>query len=75
VGNGPPSRHVSDERRGIPHLDREEVFERGVTTAVTCTRFGLAIGLEMISAHGWDLSATESDEGGARIEIPGVETP
>jgi signal transduction histidine kinase len=49
------------------------VFERGVTTAVTGTDFGLAIGREIASAHGWDVSATESDEGGARIEISGVE--
>jgi len=75
VGDLPDGFYVADDGRGIPDRDREEVFERGVTTAATGTGLGLAIVREIAAAHGWDVSATESEDGGARLEITGVERP
>jgi len=38
------------------------------------TGFGLAIVAEMVTAHGWTIQVTESETGGARFEILGVES-
>ncbi|AQL43591.1 hypothetical protein BV210_13185 [Halorientalis sp. IM1011] len=65
---------VEDDGPGIPESDREEVFEPGVTTDQDGTGLGLAIVERVVDAHGWTVSATESDAGGARFEIEGVES-
>jgi PAS domain S-box-containing protein len=64
---------VADDGPGIPEDDRESVFEAGVTTSDDGTGFGLAIVREVAQAHGWSVSVTASDEGGARFEVAGVE--
>ncbi|WP_435062216.1 sensor histidine kinase [Halobaculum sp. EA56] len=61
--------YVADDGPGIPPERREEVFERGETTADDGTGFGLAIVSEIASAHGWRVRATESADGGARFEV------
>jgi PAS domain S-box-containing protein len=61
--------YVSDDGPGIPPEDREEVFEYGYTTDVKGTGFGLAITKRIAGAHGWEISVTESETGGARFEI------
>jgi len=66
--------YVADDGPGIPEDKRDEVFDRGYSTAEGGTGFGLAIVEEIASAHGWDVSVTESADGGARFEISGVET-
>ncbi|WP_313693762.1 GAF domain-containing sensor histidine kinase [Halorarum halobium] len=60
---------VADDGVGIPPGDREEVFERGFTTAEDGTGFGLSIVREIAHAHGWDVALVESDGGGARFEV------
>ena len=50
------------------------VFEPGHSTAARGSGFGLAIARETVEAHGWELRVTESTDGGARIEIAGVDT-
>jgi len=65
--------YVEDDGRGIPADDRETVFESGYSTGESGTGFGLAIVKQIAAAHGWGVSATESDEGGARFEFTGVE--
>jgi PAS domain S-box-containing protein len=52
-------------------LDEEagDLFEAGVTTVEDGTGFGLAIVRTVAEAHGWTVTATESDEGGARFEV------
>jgi PAS domain S-box-containing protein len=65
--------YVADDGPGIPEADREVVFDRGYTTNNDGTGFGLAIVSRICAAHGWDITATESENGGARIEITGVE--
>jgi signal transduction histidine kinase len=65
--------YVADDGPGIPEDRRERVFETGHTTAEGGTGFGLAIVREIVTAHGWAISVTESETGGARFEISGVE--
>ncbi len=65
--------YVADDGPGIPEADREAVFESGFTTDEAGTGFGLRIVAEIAAAHGWTVSVTESEAGGARFEIGGVE--
>ena len=65
--------YVSDDGPGIPEDERESVLEPGYTTHEEGTGFGLAIVSEVVTAHGWEIQVTESDAGGARFEIRGVE--
>ncbi|MFB6153576.1 MAG: ATP-binding protein [Halodesulfurarchaeum sp.] len=60
---------LSDDGPGVPAEARESVFDSGFTTSAEGTGFGLAIVEEIVEAHGWDVSVTESSEGGARFEI------
>lgn len=61
--------YFEDDGVGIPEENREMVFEAGVTTSSEGTGLGLAIVRSVIEAHGWEISATEGREGGARFEI------
>jgi len=63
---------VEDDGRGIPEDERDEVFDRGVTTSPDGTGFGLPIVREIATAHGWEVALTESESGGARFEFTGV---
>ena len=67
--------YVSDNGRGIPEADRDSIFEHGYSTADGGTGFGLAIVADIVEAHDWSIMVTDSDAGGARFEITGVETP
>jgi len=64
--------YVADDGPGIPEDDREQVFESAYSTVQDNTGFGLAIVSEIVDAHGWDITVTESKVGGARFEITGV---
>jgi len=66
---------VADDGPGIPPDERETVFESGYTTREDGTGFGLAIVAEIADAHDWDVAVTDSEDGGARFEITGVEAP
>jgi signal transduction histidine kinase len=59
--------YVEDDGDGIPEEIRDDVFEFGTSTN-TDGRNGLPI----VEAHDWEITATESDDGGARFEITGV---
>lgn len=61
--------YVEDTGAGIPEERSEGVFEQGYTTSRDGTGFGLAIVKDIVQAHGWRISLTESDDGGARFEI------
>jgi two-component system OmpR family sensor kinase len=65
--------YVADDGDGIPESERDQVFESGYSTAEDGTGFGLAIVRDIVEAHDWDIEATESEDGGARFEISGVE--
>ncbi len=64
---------LEDDGPGIAPDDREDVFEAGYTTSSTGTGFGLHIVEEIVDAHGWEITVTEGDAGGARFEISGVD--
>ncbi|ESS03951.1 MAG: histidine kinase-, DNA gyrase B-, and HSP90-like ATPase [uncultured archaeon A07HR67] len=64
--------YIADTGPGIPESDREEVFETGYSTAEGGTGFGLQIVEQVAKAHGWEITVTESEQGGARFEITGV---
>ena len=64
--------YVEDDGPGIPADEHGAVFEAGHTTGDGNTGFGLAIVSEVVDAHGWTITVTESDAGGARFEITGV---
>lgn len=60
---------VSDDGPGIPPAEREQVFEFGYSLDGDGTGYGLAIVTRIAAAHGWDVTLTESDAGGARFEF------
>ncbi|MXR43340.1 GAF domain-containing protein [Halobaculum sp. WSA2] len=64
---------VEDDGPGIPEAERERILDHGYSTAEDGTGFGLTIVTQIADAHGWDVAVTESDGGGARFEISGVE--
>jgi signal transduction histidine kinase len=63
---------VEDDGPGMTPAERERAFESGYTTNEDGTGFGLAIVKQIVEAHGWTITATESPSGGARFEIAGV---
>jgi len=65
--------YVADDGPGIPDGERSSAFEPGFTTEEGGTGFGLAIVKGIVDAHGWTVAATESESGGARFEITGVD--
>ncbi|WP_267163315.1 sensor histidine kinase [Halovenus salina] len=64
--------YVADDGEGISEEKREQVFEPGYTTARDGSGFGLAIVRRVSQAHGWELTVTESEAGGARFEFRNV---
>ena len=67
--------YVGDDGPGIAPDRRERVFESGYSTTDEGTGFGLAIVSEIASAHGWTIDLAESEDGGARFEVIGVDHP
>ncbi|WP_158855248.1 PAS domain S-box protein [Halorhabdus sp. CUG00001] len=65
--------YVEDDGPGIPPDEREAVFETSYSTQDNGTGFGLSIARRVAEAHGWAIRVTESQAGGARFEITGVE--
>jgi signal transduction histidine kinase len=64
---------VSDDGPGVPDDERVSVFDRGFTTSDDGTGFGLAIVETVAEGHGWTVSVTESDAGGARFVFEGAD--
>ena len=63
---------LADDGPGVPEAGRERVFEAGYSGA-DGTGFGLAIVERIVAAHGWEIAAGESETGGARFEITGLD--
>ncbi len=74
LGATPDGFYVADDGPGIPPDERDAVLESGYSTDDDGTGFGLAIVETIAEAHGWELSVTDSEAGGARFEFRGVET-
>jgi len=73
VGGLPDGFYVADDGPGIPGGEREQVLEQGYSTASDGTGLGLAIVETIATAHGWEMTVTESEDSGARFEFTGVE--
>ena len=69
VGSLPEGFFVADTGPGIDPEDREQVFEHGFSTGYGGTGVGLTIVKRIATAHGWTVSVTNSDGGGARFEF------
>jgi signal transduction histidine kinase len=64
--------YVADDGVGIPAESRDRVLEFGYTTAEDGTGIGLGIVEDVATAHGWTVTVTESDAGGACFEFTSV---
>jgi signal transduction histidine kinase len=60
---------VADDGPGIPEPERRAVFEAGHTSVADGTGFGLAIVKRIAEAHGWSVTLTGGESGGARFEF------
>jgi signal transduction histidine kinase len=74
VGDLPDGFYVEDDGPGIPEDRRSKVTDAGYSTREGGTGFGLGIVAAIVEAHGWTLTVTESEDGGARFEVTGVES-
>ncbi len=60
---------IEDDGPGIPEDEREMVLDQGYSTAADGSGLGLAIVRAIADAHGWSVTITESESGGARFEF------
>ncbi|WP_267641579.1 hybrid sensor histidine kinase/response regulator [Haloarchaeobius amylolyticus] len=74
VGRWKDGFYVADDGAGIPEKEREQVLESGYSSA-DGTGLGLAIVESVAAGHGWSVTVTESESGGARFEFTGVDRP
>lgn len=65
--------YIEDNGSGIPDSHQEWVFETGYTTITEGTGYGLGIVSQIVAAHGWDITISESEMGGIRFDITGVQ--
>ncbi|MBX0296702.1 sensor histidine kinase [Haloarcula nitratireducens] len=61
--------YIEDDGPGISVAKRDRIFDKGYTTHEDGSGFGLAIVDRIISGHGWEINAMESETGGARFEV------
>ncbi|WP_424019604.1 histidine kinase N-terminal 7TM domain-containing protein [Halorientalis pallida] len=66
---------VADDGDGIPTDDHERVLEDGFSTSEDGTGLGLSVVTDIAAGHGWDVRVTDSESGGARIELVTGEQP
>ena len=64
---------IEDDGPGIPPEIRDRIFDPGFSTDEEGTGYGLSIVAEIVDGHDWAISIAESDIGGARFEITGVD--
>jgi PAS domain S-box-containing protein len=64
--------YIADSGPGVDPETRDTIFESGYTTREEGTGLGLRIVKRIVEAHGWSISVSESEAGGARFEISGV---
>ncbi|MFC6953121.1 PAS domain S-box protein [Halorubellus litoreus] len=67
--------YVADDGAGLDEAVEASLFQPGVTTDGNGTGLGLAIVSDIADAHDWTVDVREdSDLGGARFEVRGVES-
>ena len=64
--------YVADDGDGISPDVRQRIFEMGYSQSPDGTGYGLYIVSTIAQAHGWDVTVTDSTDGGARFEFEGV---
>lgn len=64
--------YVADDGVGIPADKQATIFDERVSHDADGTGYGLAIVRDIVAAHDWSITVTDSDPGGARFEITGV---
>lgn len=64
--------YIADDGPGIPPSDQDSIFDYGYSTHRDGNGYGLSIVRSVVEAHGWTISVTESDNGGARFEISDI---
>jgi len=69
VGTTDAGFYVADDGPGIDSGRRDLIFTEGFTTSENGTGFGLSIVQTITDAHGWAVTCTESEHGGARFDI------
>jgi PAS domain S-box-containing protein len=73
LGELPDGFYIEDDGKGIPEERREKIFEAGYSESDRGTGFGLSICRQIAEAHQWEIETAESQTGGARFEITGVD--
>ena len=73
VGTLPNGFFIEDDGPGFPD-DSRKITESGYSTKQDGTGFGLSIVRQIVEAHSWDITLTEANNGGARIDITDVDT-
>lgn len=73
VGSRPNGFFIEDNGPGIPAEYRDDIFEPQYTSSKDGTGFGLVSVRQIALAHGWDITVTEGDAGGARFEFTDIE--
>jgi signal transduction histidine kinase len=64
--------YVEDDGFGIPPEDRDRVFESGYSSVEGNVGLGLNIVREIAESHDWDVTLTDSQNGGTRFEFSNV---
>lgn len=65
--------YIEDDGPGIPTHKHDDVFDAGFTTGDEGTGLGLPIVQSIAEAHGWKITVTDGQSGGARFEITGIQ--
>ncbi len=60
---------VRDNGEGIPEDNIERIFDPFFTTKAKGTGLGLAFALQVVTAHGGDITARNADTGGAEFRV------
>ena len=66
--------YIADDGPGIAEEHREAVFEPGFSAENDGTGLGLAIVERIATAHGWSVTVTDAEDGGARFGMTGITT-
>lgn len=73
VGHLSDGLFVADDGVGIAADNRDRIFEPGYSSDDHGTGLGLAIVARIVDLHGWSVRVTDSESGGARFEITGLD--